>query len=61
LIDPYFYFVILIKFLYFLKSISFLGTGQMADLYLEGKDQLGGWFQSSLLTSVAVRKKAPFK
>nr|XP_020013328.1 isoleucine--tRNA ligase, mitochondrial isoform X2 [Castor canadensis] len=37
------------------------GTGQMADLYLEGKDQLGGWFQSSLLTSVAVRKKAPFK
>ncbi|KAF6073336.1 isoleucyl-tRNA synthetase 2, mitochondrial [Phyllostomus discolor] len=37
------------------------GTDQTADLYLEGKDQLGGWFQSSLLTSVAVRKKAPFK
>ncbi|KAM6973438.1 isoleucine--tRNA ligase, mitochondrial [Aplochiton taeniatus] len=32
-----------------------------ADVYLEGKDQLGGWFQSSLLTSVAVRKKAPYK
>uniref|UniRef100_A0A673TL31 Isoleucine--tRNA ligase, mitochondrial n=1 Tax=Suricata suricatta TaxID=37032 RepID=A0A673TL31_SURSU len=36
------------------------GTDQRADLYLEGKDQLGGWFQSSLLTSVATRKKAPF-
>uniref|UniRef100_A0A8B9PTW0 isoleucine--tRNA ligase n=1 Tax=Apteryx owenii TaxID=8824 RepID=A0A8B9PTW0_APTOW len=34
---------------------------QRADLYLEGKDQLGGWFQSSLLTSVATRKKAPYK
>ncbi|XP_048084422.1 LOW QUALITY PROTEIN: isoleucine--tRNA ligase, mitochondrial [Alosa alosa] len=32
-----------------------------ADVYIEGKDQLGGWFQSSLLTSVAVRKKAPYK
>ncbi|XP_038148635.1 isoleucine--tRNA ligase, mitochondrial isoform X2 [Cyprinodon tularosa] len=32
-----------------------------ADVYVEGKDQLGGWFQSSLLTSVAVRNKAPFK
>ncbi|XP_006894654.1 PREDICTED: isoleucine--tRNA ligase, mitochondrial [Elephantulus edwardii] len=28
------------------------GTDQRADLYLEGKDQLGGWFQSSLITSV---------
>ncbi|XP_054432582.1 isoleucine--tRNA ligase, mitochondrial isoform X1 [Pteronotus mesoamericanus] len=37
------------------------GPDQTADLYLEGKDQLGGWFQSSLLTSVAARKKAPFK
>uniref|UniRef100_A0A8C3BSL2 isoleucine--tRNA ligase n=1 Tax=Cairina moschata TaxID=8855 RepID=A0A8C3BSL2_CAIMO len=37
------------------------GTEQRADTYLEGKDQLGGWFQSSLLTSVATRKKAPFK
>ncbi|KAM4541295.1 isoleucine--tRNA ligase, mitochondrial isoform 4-T4 [Fundulus diaphanus] len=32
-----------------------------ADAYVEGKDQLGGWFQSSLLTSVAVRNKAPYK
>ncbi|MBN3291966.1 SYIM protein, partial [Polypterus senegalus] len=32
-----------------------------ADVYLEGKDQLGGWFLSSLLTSVATRKKAPYR
>ncbi|XP_054894348.1 isoleucine--tRNA ligase, mitochondrial isoform X1 [Poeciliopsis prolifica] len=32
-----------------------------AEAYVEGKDQLGGWFQSSLLTSVAVRNKAPYK
>ena len=32
-----------------------------ADLYLEGSDQHRGWFQSSLLTSVAVRNKAPYK
>lgn len=36
-------------------------TAGRADLYLEGKDQLGGWFQSSLLTSVAVNKKAPYR
>ncbi|XP_049453109.1 isoleucine--tRNA ligase, mitochondrial isoform X2 [Epinephelus fuscoguttatus] len=32
-----------------------------ADAYVEGKDQIGGWFQSSLLTSVAARNKAPYK
>ena len=32
-----------------------------ADLYLEGSDQHRGWFQSSLLTSVAVHQSAPFK
>lgn len=32
-----------------------------ADLYLEGADQYRGWFQSSLLTSVAWRDKAPYK
>ena len=32
-----------------------------ADLYLEGSDQFRGWFQSSLLTSVAVFDKAPYK
>ncbi len=32
-----------------------------ADLYLEGSDQHRGWFQSSLLTSVAANSKAPYK
>ena len=32
-----------------------------ADLYLEGSDQHRGWFQSSLLTSVATRGSAPYK
>lgn len=32
-----------------------------ADLYLEGSDQHRGWFQSSLLTSVAMRGVAPYK
>lgn len=32
-----------------------------ADLYLEGTDQHRGWFQSSLLTSIAVRSTAPYK
>jgi isoleucyl-tRNA synthetase len=32
-----------------------------ADLYLEGTDQHRGWFQSSLLTSVAVSGHAPYK
>jgi isoleucyl-tRNA synthetase len=32
-----------------------------ADLYLEGSDQHRGWFQSSLLTSVAIRNAAPYK
>jgi isoleucyl-tRNA synthetase len=32
-----------------------------ADLYLEGSDQHRGWFQSSLLSSVAMRGSAPYK
>jgi isoleucyl-tRNA synthetase len=32
-----------------------------ADLYLEGSDQHRGWFQSSLLTSVAMTGKAPYR
>lgn len=32
-----------------------------ADLYLEGSDQHRGWFQSSLLTSVAMRGDAPYR
>ncbi|TMT01900.1 isoleucine--tRNA ligase [Apilactobacillus kunkeei] len=32
-----------------------------ADLYLEGSDQYRGWFNSSLITSVAFSGKAPYK
>ncbi len=32
-----------------------------ADLYLEGSDQYRGWFQSSLLTSVAVKGEPPYR
>ena len=32
-----------------------------ADLYLEGSDQHRGWFQSSLLTSIAMNNVAPYK
>jgi isoleucyl-tRNA synthetase len=32
-----------------------------ADLYLEGSDQHRGWFQSSLLTSVAIHGRAPYR
>lgn len=35
--------------------------GYPADMYLEGSDQHRGWFQSSLLTSVAVNDCAPYK
>ena len=37
------------------------GLGKPADLYLEGSDQHRGWFQSSLLTGVAIDKQAPYK
>jgi isoleucyl-tRNA synthetase len=33
----------------------------VADLYIEGSDQHRGWFQSSLLTSVAIYNNAPYK
>lgn len=32
-----------------------------SEMYLEGSDQHRGWFQSSLITSVAVKGKAPYK
>ena len=32
-----------------------------ADLYLEGSDQHRGWFQSSLLSSIAMRGKPPYR
>mmetsp|Transcript_13935 Transcript_13935/g.39995 ORF Transcript_13935/g.39995 Transcript_13935/m.39995 type:complete len:1073 (-) Transcript_13935:1753-4971(-) len=37
------------------------GLNHPADLYLEGSDQHRGWFQSSLLTSVASEGIAPYK
>ena len=35
--------------------------GFPADMYLEGSDQHRGWFQSSMLTSVAMGKGAPYR
>jgi isoleucyl-tRNA synthetase len=43
------------------RTVASTGLNYPADLYLEGSDQHRGWFQSSLLTSVAVNAKAPFK
>ncbi len=37
------------------------GLHAPADLYLEGSDQHRGWFQSSLMTSVAMYDRAPYK
>jgi isoleucyl-tRNA synthetase len=37
------------------------GLSKPADLYLEGSDQHRGWFQSSLLTGVAMDGIAPYK
>ena len=37
------------------------GLSFPADLYLEGSDQYRGWFNSSLITSVAVTGQAPYK
>ncbi len=37
------------------------GLGWPCDLYLEGSDQHRGWFQSSLLTAVATRGRAPYR
>jgi len=37
------------------------GIEYPADMYLEGSDQYRGWFNSSLITGVAVYGKAPYK
>ncbi len=37
------------------------GLKYPVDLYLEGSDQHRGWFQSSLLTSVATHNQAPYR
>ena len=36
-------------------------NNDVADLYLEGSDQHRGWFQSSLITSFAIKGVAPYK
>lgn len=38
-----------------------LDSDSVADLYLEGIDQFTGWFQSSLLTSVALQGVSPYR
>ena len=44
-----------------LKSRNYDAGTFPADMYLEGSDQHRGWFQSSLLTSMASSEKAPYK
>ena len=39
----------------------FPGMPEVADLYLEGSDQHRGWFHSSLLTSVAMHGRPPYR
>lgn len=49
---------------WFDSGCSFLAPelqGLSPDLYLEGNDQYRGWFNSSLINSVAFQNKAPFK
>jgi len=42
-------------------ALDAAGLAPQADFYLEGSDQHRGWFMSSLLTSVAMRGRAPYK
>ena len=42
-------------------ALDATGSAPQADFYLEGSDQHRGWFQSSLLTSVAMQGRAPYK
>ena len=37
------------------------GQTYPADMYLEGSDQHRGWFHSSILTSTAINKQAPYR
>lgn len=43
------------------RSVTKLRGLPKADIYLEGHDQYRGWFQSSLLTSVATEGEAPYR
>jgi isoleucyl-tRNA synthetase len=40
---------------------EFEGLRSPADIYLEGGDQYRGWFQSSMLTSIAAKGEAPYR
>lgn len=44
-----------------LSWMMVLPESKQADIYLEGSDQIRGWFQSSLITSVALRNQAPYR
>ncbi|EAI8429917.1 isoleucine--tRNA ligase [Campylobacter upsaliensis] len=44
-----------------LDGVKFDAGEKIANMYLEGSDQHRGWFQSSLLLSVALRGCAPYK
>ena len=44
-----------------LSSGNFKDSRFPADLYIEGGDQYRGWFQSSMLTSIAANGVAPYK
>ena len=46
---------------HFAVSAKRFGANVVADLYLEGSDQHRGWFQSSLLTGIAMNNCAPYK
>jgi isoleucyl-tRNA synthetase len=46
---------------YNINILLMLSGDKQADVYMEGTDQFRGWFQSSLLTSVAVKDRAPYK
>lgn len=47
--------------IWFDSGSAFTMTNESADLYCEGVDQFTGWFQSSLLLSVALRNQSPYK
>ena len=47
---------------WFDSGTSFLTLGgEQSDIYLEGSDQYRGWFNSSLINSVAYANRAPYK
>lgn len=47
---------------WFDSGVSWLAVvGGKSDVYFEGSDQHRGWFQSSLLTSMAMNGQAPYK